>query len=174
MKCDACSNHPRFRTSRQSELSVSRRTPFSGQRLIFALRRPHGLRQSAALLALEQDDNYQALVTVRGKRWARAIEDFSHLSSSELASRNTVLGKFSLFLRESSFFLPFCSTCTKYLTPSLRANSHLRRQCSRKAVKPSLDGIKQARTSTMKRNGFDLLRSMFGSVSRISCLRANT
>jgi hypothetical protein len=58
---------PRLRTSRR--LPVSRRTPFSGRRLIFALRRPRGLRQSAALLALEHHDNCRVLpVTIRGKR----------------------------------------------------------------------------------------------------------
>jgi len=61
---------PRLRTSRR--LPVSRRTPFSGRRLIFALRRPRGLRQSAALLALEHHDNYRVLpVTIRGKRLER-------------------------------------------------------------------------------------------------------
>jgi len=50
------------------------------------------------------------------------------------------------------FFLPSRSTCNEYLAPSLRANSHLRRQCSRKAVKPQSVDTEWARASARGMN----------------------
>lgn len=60
---NACSNYPAAFVRRVARKNtVSRRTLFSGRRLIFALRRlGRKLRQSAALLVLGYNDNYREL-----------------------------------------------------------------------------------------------------------------